>query len=159
LRDGKVLAPGGVLNMAIDAPVGDSARRTISDLPAERQPAVPEARAEMRLPSATERIEAHQHARVAADKAYAKRIGEEISGGHAFDKHVVERGEFSGITTREQFANLIEDAVMKGESRVLNGGRTAYWNEGTVVIRNPGVPDGSTAFRPEKGYDYFLRLD
>ena len=148
--------------MAIDvsqAPVDDSARRPTTDLPTEQQREVPQVRAEMQLPSAAERIEAHWHARVAADKAYAKRIAEEISGGHAFDKHVVDRGEFPGVTTREQFANLIEDAVMNGESRVLNRGRTAYWSEGTVVIRNPSEPDGSTAFRPPDGYDYFLGLN
>ena len=42
--------------------------------------------------------------------------------------------------------------------RVLSGGRTAYWNDGTVVIRNPGAADGGTAFRPTNGYDYFLGL-
>jgi hypothetical protein len=80
----------------------------------------------MQLPSAAERVDAHRHARLAADRAYAKRIGDEISGGHAFDKHVVEQGEFPGITTRKQFANLIEGAVMNGESRILSRGRTAY---------------------------------
>ena len=145
--------------MATDAPVGDSTRWPATDLPPEQQPAVPEARAEMRLPSAEERIEAHEHARLAADRAYAKRIGEEISNGHAFDKHVVERGEFPEITTREEFATLIEDAVINGESRVLNHGRTAYWSEGTVVIRNPSTPDGGTTFRPPDGYDYFLGLN
>jgi hypothetical protein len=54
---------------------------------------------------------------------------------------------------------MIEDAVMNGESRVLSGGRTAYWSDGTVVIRNPGAPDGGTAFRPTSGHDYFLRLN
>jgi hypothetical protein len=148
--------------MAIDAsqaPVDDSARRPTADLPAEQHPEVPRVRAEMRLPSAAERIEAHSHARVAADKAYANRIADQISAGHAFDKHVVERGEFADVTTREQFANLIEDAVINGESRVLSRGRTAYWSEGTVVIRDPGAPDGGTTFRPAKGYNYFLRLD
>ena len=148
--------------MAIDAsraPVDDSAQRPATDLPAERHPEVPQVRAEMQLPSATERSEAHRHARVAADRAYARPIADEISGGHAFDKHVVERGEFPGVTTREQFADLIEDAVMNGESRVLSRGRTAYWSEGTVVIRDPSAPDGGTTFRPAKGYNYFLRLD
>jgi hypothetical protein len=147
--------------MAIDAshaPVDDSRRRTTTDLPAEQHPEVPQVRAEMQLPSAAERVEAHSHARVAADKAYAKRIADQISGGHAFDKHVVERGEFPGVTTREQFADLIEDAVMNGESRVLSRGRAAYWSEGTVVIRDPGSPDGGTTFRPPEGYDYFLGL-
>jgi hypothetical protein len=32
-------------------------------------------------------------------------------------------------------------------------------SEGTVVIRDPGAPDGGTTFRPAKGYNYFLRLD
>jgi len=148
--------------MAIDAShasVDDSGRRPTTDLPAEQQAEIPQVRAEMQLPSAAERIEAHRHARVAADKAYAKPIADEISSGHAFDKHVVERGEFPGITTRKQFANLIEDAVMNGESRVLSRSRTAYWSEGTVVIRDPSTPDGGTTFRPAKGYDYFLRLD
>jgi hypothetical protein len=148
--------------MAIDdshAAVEDSARRPTTDLPTKQSPEAPQVRAEMQLPSAEERIEAHQHARLAADKAYAKRIADEISGGHAYDKHVVERGEFPGITSREQFANLIEDAVMNGEPRVLSRGRTAYWSEGTVVIRDPGAPDGGTTFRPAKGYNYFLRLD
>jgi hypothetical protein len=147
--------------MAIDAsrvPVDDPARRPAADLPPEQQPAVPQVRAEMRLPSVAERMEAHQHARLAADKAYAKLIGDEISGGHAFDKHVIEQGEFPGVTTRRQFADMIEDTVMNGESRVLSGGRTAYWSDGTVVIRNPGAADGGTAFRPTNDYDYFLGL-
>ncbi len=148
--------------MGIDAPRvpvdDDAARRPTADLPATQQPEVPPVRAEMRLPTAAERIEAHRHARLAVDKAYARLIGDEISGGHAFDKHVIEQCEFPGVTTRGQFASMIEDAVMNGESRVLSGGRTAYWTDGTVVIRNPGAADGGTAFRPTNGYDYFLGL-
>lgn len=147
--------------MGIDAPhepMDDTARRPTADLPVTRQVELPLVRAEMAQPSAAERIDAHQHARMAVDKAYAKLIGEEISGGHAFDKHVIEQGEFPGVTTRRQFASMIEDAVMNGEFRVLSGGRTAYWNGGAVVIRNPGAPDGGTAFRPTNGHDYFLGL-
>ena len=147
--------------MAIDAsrePIDEATRRPTADLPAEQPSAAPQARAELRLPSEAERIEAHRHARLAADKADARLIGEEISGGHAFDKHVIERNEFPGVTTRGDFAGIIEDAVMNGESRVLSGGRTAHWSDGTVVIRNPGTPDGGTAFRPDNGYDYFLGL-
>jgi hypothetical protein len=157
-----MLAPGGVLTMGIDAyrePVDeDAVRRPTADLSAEQQPAVPPVPAEMRPPSAAERIEAHEHARLVADKAYAKLIGDEISGGHAFDKHVIEQGEFPGVTTRRQFADTIEDVVISGESRVLSGGRTAYWSDGTLVIRNPSAEDGGTAFRPTNGYDYFWGL-
>jgi hypothetical protein len=144
--------------MGIDAsrePI-DDAPSPAADLPAEQQPAVPRMRAEMRLPSVAERVEARERARLAADRADAKLIGEEISAGHAFDKHVIERGEFPGVTTRKQFADLIEGVVMNGESRALSDRRTAFWNDGTIVIRNPAAPDGGTAFRPASGYDYFL---
>jgi len=50
------------------------------------------------------------------------------------------------------------DIVMNGEMCTLFTGRTAYWYNGTVVIRNPGAIDGGTAFRPTDGYDYFLGL-
>ena len=145
---------------AFRVPTGDDAARPPTvDLPAAQQSEVSPVRAEMRLPSAAERIETHRHARLAVDNAYARLIGDEISGGHAFDKHVIEQGEFPGVSIRGQFASMIEDAVMNGESRVLSGGRTAYWNDGTVVIRNPGAADGGTAFRPTNGYDYFLGLN
>ena len=88
----------------------------------------------------------------------ASLTGKEISGGHAFEKHVIEGGEFPGITTRGQFADIIERVVTNGEMRPLSGGRSAYWQDGTVVIRNPGAADGGTAFIPKSGYDYFLNL-
>ena len=148
--------------MGIDAsrvPVDDDAGRPPhTDLPSERQSVEPSARAQLRPPSAAERIEAHRQARVAADKAYAEEIGDEISAGHAFDKHVIERGEFPGVTTRDQFASVIKDAVIKGESRTLSAGRTAYWSDGVVVIRDPSTADGGTTFRPTDGYDYFRGL-
>lgn len=40
----------------------------------------------------------------------------------------------------------------------LSGGRTAFWSDGTVVIRHSDAPDGGTAFRPRDGHDYFLGL-
>ncbi|AYD67039.1 filamentous hemagglutinin N-terminal domain-containing protein [Achromobacter sp. B7] len=86
--------------------------------------------------------------------------GREISGGHAFEKHVIQKGEYKdlGITTREQFALHIESVVNKPTAfRELSGGRTAYWDNvsGTVVIRNPKAVDGGTAFRPVNGKAYF----
>jgi len=41
--------------------------------------------------------------------------GKEISGGHAFDKHVIQQGEFGGvgIRTREQFSRHVENVVQK----------------------------------------------
>lgn len=86
----------------------------------------------------------------------AQLSGQEIAGGHAFEKHILDLGEFPGIRTRAQFASLIEDVVLNGEMRALGGGRTAFWRDGTVVIRNPRAPDGGTAFQPTDGYDYFL---
>lgn len=89
----------------------------------------------------------------------AKLIGEEIAGGHAFEKHVLNQGEFTGlgIRTRAQFAELIEN-IVKNPTAVKNlgNGRTGYWDEttGTLVIRNP-KGDGGTAFRPTTGRNYF----
>jgi filamentous hemagglutinin len=85
----------------------------------------------------------------------AQLAGEEISGGHAFQKHVIDQAEFPGITTRQQFAARIENVVLNGEPRTLANQRSAY---GTVVIRNPKAADGGTAFRPTNGCDYFLGL-
>jgi len=89
-----------------------------------------------------------------------KVAGREISNGHAFDKHVVQNGEFKdvGITTREQFANHIERIVDNpSATKQLSGGRAAFWDNAssTVVIRNPKAVDGGTAFRPKGGKAYF----
>lgn len=89
--------------------------------------------------------------------------GKEIAGGHAFEKHVLDQGEFKGlgIRTREHFANHIEDVVNNPTaSRQLSGGRSAYWQDstGTVVIRNPRAADGGTAFQPPNGRAYYNGL-
>ena len=89
--------------------------------------------------------------------------GEEISNGHAFDKYVIEQGEFKelGISTKEQFAAHIEKVVRDPtSSKNFSGGRTAYWDEssGTVVIRNPNSADGGTAFRLTNGRAYYDNL-
>ena len=100
---------------------------------------------------------------VNAAKLRAQLIGQEISGGHSFEKHVLNQGEFTsfGITTREQFASHIENVVNNPTSfKELSNGRSAFWQEstGTVVIRNPHAADGGTAFRPTNGRAYFDSL-
>jgi hypothetical protein len=148
--------------MGIDGPQihveDDAIRQRRTDLPEEQPPDETSRPLLMRLASALERVEAAWQARRAVDKAYAEQIGDQISKGHAFGKHVIKRGEFPGVTTPEQFALVIKDAVMNGEFRPLSGGRTAYWSDGTVVIRNPSTADGGTALRPTRGYDYFMGL-
>ncbi|WP_369390252.1 polymorphic toxin-type HINT domain-containing protein [Streptomyces sp. CG1] len=93
-----------------------------------------------------------------ARRLQAKLAAEELAGadGHAFRKHVVEQGEFPGIQTREQFAEMVEDVVLNGERRVAGGGRSAYWRNGVIVIRNPNSRDGGTVFAPKDGKQYFL---
>ncbi len=95
----------------------------------------------------------------------AKSLGTQISEGHAFGKHVVERAEFGnlGIKTREEFAELIDRIVHGAREkniRHLSGGRTAYWDDatGTVVLHNPRAADMGTAFRPTRGRTYFEGL-
>jgi hypothetical protein len=89
----------------------------------------------------------------------ARLAAEELAGtdGHAFQKHVVEQGEFPGIRTRAQFSNMIEDVILNGERRVRSDGASAYWRNGIIVIRNPGSRDGGTVFAPKEGYRYFIR--
>jgi hypothetical protein len=88
----------------------------------------------------------------------AQLTGEEIAGGHAYQKHVIEQQEFPAIANRRQFAAVIEDVVANGEMRPLSNSRSAYWKDGVVVIRNPVAADGGTAFRPTQGYIYFVNL-
>jgi hypothetical protein len=92
-------------------------------------------------------------------------LGKAISEGHAFEKHVVTKGEFKdlGIKTPENFAKHIDNVITNARGtnvRELSGGRTAYWDDvtGTVVIRNPSAPDMGTAFRPTLGKTYFTDI-
>jgi hypothetical protein len=91
-------------------------------------------------------------------------VGRQIANGHAFQKHVVVQGEFRNlnIQTPKQFAQQIEKIIDNPGTpkRNLSNGRTAYWDQttGTVVVRNPGVSDGGTAFRPTNGRAYFDNL-
>ena len=95
----------------------------------------------------------------AAGQLAIKSTAEQIAKGHAFVKHVVERGEFPGIRTREQFAEVIERTMSKAEYvRGLSNGRTAYWKDGVVVIRHRAATDGGTAFVPQRGLEYFRGL-
>lgn len=88
-------------------------------------------------------------------------VASRIAKGHAFEKHVMERNEFSGIKTVEDFAGHIKEVMSNpSEVRALSNGRTGYWHEpsGTVVIRNPGRMDAGTAFKPWRGKGYFDEL-
>lgn len=94
---------------------------------------------------------------VNGDRLFADLAGRELAAGHAFDVHVVQRGEYPHVRTRRQFADLIADVIMNGSSRPISQRRTAFWHEGTFVVRNPVDPDGGSAFRPIDGIAYFLR--
>ena len=86
-------------------------------------------------------------------------VAEEIAGGHAYGKHVWEQGEFPGIRTREQFAEMVENVMVNyDETRALGAGRTAFWKDGVIVIRDPNHIDGGTAFAPAEGISYFRRI-
>lgn len=90
-----------------------------------------------------------------AGRLSAQLAGQEIASGHLFDKQVVEKGEYPHVRTRGQFADLIEEVILKGESKSLGGRRTGYWYDGTFVVRNPKDPDGGKAYR--ETLDYFER--
>jgi hypothetical protein len=82
-------------------------------------------------------------------------IAEEVAQGHAFEKHVVERGEFSslGIRTREQFQSHVEGIVNHPEipKRYAVDGTTYYLDESTRTNVIQGQRGEATAFRSDYG--------
>ena len=121
-------------------------------------PAVVAARSAGSITVATENVASSA---AQAAKLRTQLAAEEIATGHAYGKHVVQRGEFPGVTGTKPFAAEVERVMTNAsEVRPLSGGRTAYWDSstGTVVIRNPGAVDGGTAFKPTAGKAYFDAL-
>jgi len=87
-----------------------------------------------------------------------KNIANKIAKGHAFKKHVEQEQQFPNINNRSQFAQLIEKILRNpSDSKNLSKGRMAFWDNdtGTIVIVDPDNADGGTAFKPEKGKNYF----
>jgi RHS repeat-associated protein len=93
----------------------------------------------------------------AANEAKGDEIAENVVK-HAYDKHVVKKGEFGDISP-DQFKARVKDTVTNpSDLRSLSNGRTAYWSDSQqmVVIENSTSPSQSTAFRPTNGKSYFL---
>jgi len=89
-------------------------------------------------------------------------IGNRVSSGHAYDKHVLGIDNPNGREFGSQFKNRAEfgkyvDSVVKNPSdKFVKGSRGLYWDDklGTIVIDNPQNP---TAFRPTDGKAYYNR--
>ncbi len=114
------------------------------------------------LSAGTRAVEAGLTVLAVVPGSTAGTTGGRIARGHAFSKHVVQGGEFTGlgIRTVDQFGSFIDDVIGKasgGNVRRLGNNRTAYWDDatGTAVIRDPGSADFGTAFRPSGGRAYF----
>jgi RHS repeat-associated protein len=78
---------------------------------------------------------------------------------HAFDKHVLKNGEFSGlgIRTKSQFRKHADDVMSNPSSiRYYKDGRGVYIQDSTgkVLIKNPNGSGQSTMFRPESNKAY-----
>ena len=88
----------------------------------------------------------------------AERVADAIANGHAWEKHVIKRAEFPGVTTPTQFAEHIQE-VLENPSAVrrLVDGRSLYWDErsGTLVLVNPNASDFGSAYVPTRGRTYF----
>lgn len=98
----------------------------------------------------------------------SREIAEQIAGGHAYSKHIVQKGEFKGlVNNRSEFASHIENVINNpSEVRYLEQGRTAYWSNktDTLVIHDPRRADLGTAYQPsprehgfKTNYDYFKK--
>ncbi|MCB0334830.1 MAG: hypothetical protein KDD62_00950 [Bdellovibrionales bacterium] len=81
-----------------------------------------------------------------------------IANGHAYDKHVLEKGEFPEISSPDEFEHLIKNVMESKDNKPLSNGRHAYWKDDTVVIADPNHIDGGTAFRPSAGKIYYDNL-
>ena len=83
-----------------------------------------------------------------------------IAYGHAWDQHA---NQFPGMT-RDDLANLIHD-MMTGnpntnpDLHVGPGERntTVMYKDGILVIHDPNTRDGGTVFKPDHGFQDFLR--
>jgi len=120
------------------------------------------------LNCATESISAVKYANYAINPGGfigMRNVAKKISGGHAYSKHVLQKGEFGSITQSE-FNNIVYNTVRKPDLyRDLPNGRKAFWSftgsskkKGTLVIYDPKNPDLGTAFRPDDGVEYFYDL-
>jgi len=89
---------------------------------------------------------------------------------HSFAKHEFVRGfvqtpahtRFTNITTREQYAGRIYDTIVNGtHSRVLERGRTGYYNArtNTIVVVNPRSRDGGTSYPAFNGLQDYYKLN
>lgn len=87
----------------------------------------------------------------------AARIGTAIAGGHAYQKHVVDEGQFPGVDSPAKFAKVVEDVIFGGDHKKLTDGRDAWWDGETVVIANPNAADNGTCFKPGNR-NYFKNL-
>ena len=80
---------------------------------------------------------------------------DEVTSGHAFTKHVLERKEFAdlGIETKEQFFSFIENIVANPAviRREASDGTMYYLDEATKTIVIRGQRGEATAFRPDQG--------
>jgi hypothetical protein len=83
-------------------------------------------------------------------------IGQKIANGRAFAEH---KADF-GFKTEDQMASHIDRVISFASSsntKKLQNGGTLYWDERTrsVVIVDPKMAGGGTAFKPPRGRAYF----
>ena len=72
---------------------------------------------------------------------------ENIASGHAWRKHVIERNEFPGIATQDEFADFI-DGIMTSQAlptKELSRSQEGWWDSqtGCLVIADPNHPDAA----------------
>ena len=85
-------------------------------------------------------------------------VAQSIANGHAWEKHVILKGDFPEIKTKEEFKKHIEDVINNpSASKKLEDGRKIHWQEeaGTFVVINHNDPDGGSAFKPTRGKGYY----
>jgi RHS repeat-associated protein len=77
-----------------------------------------------------------------------------IAEGHAWRDH---RQHFPEAKNPRDLQRIVQRTMDKGEVKKLDEYRTAYYDRGTntLVVKDVNHTDGGTAFRPDRGADYF----
>lgn len=85
----------------------------------------------------------------------------QIASGHAYRKHVEEKGEFPEVSSPAAFTAMVAGIIDNPSDRIERpDGWSAYWDDATstIVVVNARDPDGGTCFRPDEGREYFETL-
>ncbi|MGH7091750.1 MAG: phage portal protein, partial [Stellaceae bacterium] len=78
------------------------------------------------------------------------------AAAHAYDKHVLDQGEFPEIASQIELQSLAQNIMRRGAPMPAQRGRIFFYQRSTntLVIVDPGNRSDDNIFRPDEGFDY-----